>query len=217
VYSAYLETHLATSAASGGKPDRAVVRSWLAGLAMNANTSTAFLRAGGVPVVFVYQMDKLPASDWQAILTEFAAAGLPVRLVGDAPLPTYGSVMWGNHQYNPNFKTPAELDAFNRDRRLSSRAPAVLKGATPALFAATVSPGFDGSRIYGTRFPVIARGANGERYQATWDAAFSEDPDWVLVTSWNEWAEGTSVQPGQLNGDRALRQTTTNSATFRAS
>ncbi|MDQ1374063.1 MAG: hypothetical protein QOJ09_1401, partial [Actinomycetota bacterium] len=126
VYSAYLETHLATSSSSGGKPDKAVVRSWLAGLVMNAKSSSAFLRAGGIPVVFVYQMDKLPAADWQAILTEFAGAGLPVRLVGDAPLPTYGSVMWGNHQYNPNFKTPTELDAFNRDRRLSSRAAAVL-------------------------------------------------------------------------------------------
>jgi hypothetical protein len=60
----------------------------------------------------------------------------------------------------------------------------------------------------------VSRGANGERYQLTWDAALANDPDWVLVTSWNEWYEGTVVQPSVRAGDLALLQTKANAATF---
>ena len=30
-------------------------------------------------------------------------------------------------------------------------------------------------------------------------------PDWVLITSWNEWFEGTSVEPSVEYGDLALQ------------
>jgi len=41
--------------------------------------------------------------------------------------------------------------------------------------------------------PVVDR-QGGRRYDDTWAAALSGAPDWVVVTSWNEWFEGTSVE-----------------------
>ena len=34
-------------------------------------------------------------------------------------------------------------------------------------------------------------------------------PEWVLITSWNEWYETTNVAPGTTTGTRALDQTRT--------
>jgi len=62
----------------------------------------------------------------------------------------------------------------------------------------------------------VDRGPAGERYQATWDAALASDPDWILVTSWNEWYEGTAVEPSVRFGDLALRQTADNAAAWKA-
>jgi hypothetical protein len=54
---------------------------------------------------------------------------------------------------------------------------------------------------------VVNRGANGETYAGTWEAALASPAEWVVVTSWNEWFEGTAVEPGTSAGDLALRQT----------
>ena len=32
-------------------------------------------------------------------------------------------------------------------------------------------------------------------------------PDWVLITSWNEWHEGSEIEPSVENGDRELKTT----------
>ena len=42
------------------------------------------------------------------------------------------------------------------------------------------------------------------------------NPDWVLVTSWNEWMETTQVAPSEQSGWRALNQTATWAGRFQA-
>jgi hypothetical protein len=60
----------------------------------------------------------------------------------------------------------------------------------------------------------VARGEAGERYLASWEAALAAQPDWIMITSWNEWFEGTSVEPSIGHGDLALRQTAEQAARF---
>ncbi|MFN3422855.1 MAG: hypothetical protein ACK40X_14170 [Armatimonadota bacterium] len=40
-----------------------------------------------------------------------------------------------------------------------------------------------------------------------WEAAIEANPDWVLITSWNEWHEGSEIEPSVENGDRELKTT----------
>jgi len=93
-------------------------------------------------------------------------------------------------------------------------APADAMG--PRLFAATVSPGYDDRNARGADRPVAPRGSNGERYAASWTAAMTAAPDWVVITSWNEWFEGTAVQPSENFGDMASRQTADLASRFRS-
>ncbi|MGH2792879.1 MAG: glycoside hydrolase family 99-like domain-containing protein, partial [Actinomycetota bacterium] len=126
----------------------------------------------------------------------------------------YGAVQWGVHQYNPNFMTSAELAQWNRDTMLDARLLATGDATGPHLTVATVSPGYNDRRLRGNANPIVERGSAGERYLASWDAAVAGDPDWILVTSWNEWYEGTHIEPSVLYGDLALRQTAERTALF---
>jgi hypothetical protein len=220
VVSGYLETATANAVASELlAPQTFFVTRWLAELIDRA-ASPAFLRADGVPVVFVYQMAKLPASEWRVVLSTLESTGRSVRLVGDATSPAYRDVEWGLHRYNPNVEngrvmSESDLAAWNDRWSVDVRAGALTgAGGATRLFAATVSPGYTSPGLLSFG-PRVDRGADGERYQDNWDATVGADPDWVLVTSWNEWFEATAVQPSVAYGDRALQQTSINAAAFR--
>jgi glycoprotein endo-alpha-1,2-mannosidase len=179
--------------------------------ALTRSSNSAFLKAQGKPVVFVFGMSSFPATIWRAAIE---AVGGNVLLVGDTTDPAYAPVAWGVHRYSVT-SSPDQLTAWSKDTAIAERAPAALDSSVrPRLVAGTVSPGFDDSRLRGNTNPVVPR-AGGTRYSATWDAALAGQPDWVLVTSWNEWYEDTSVEPGTTNGDTSLHQTAARSTEWK--
>jgi hypothetical protein len=83
----------------------------------------------------------------------------------------------------------------------------------PKLWLATISPGWDDLRA-GCRADVRVPNTphrrdreNGALYQATFDAALSSNPDWLLLSSFNEWVEGTYIEPSAQYGDKYLEMT----------
>jgi hypothetical protein len=59
--------------------------------------------------------------------------------------------------------------------------------------------------------------ADGSYYQATWDGALASNPSWaVMVSTFNEWAESTQIEPSVQFGDQYLQITRLNAETFRA-
>ncbi|NJN99052.1 MAG: hypothetical protein HC875_35645, partial [Anaerolineales bacterium] len=56
--------------------------------------------------------------------------------------------------------------------------------------------------------PLTAATAKmGALYRATFDAALTSNPDWLLLSSFNEWVEGTYIEPGVQYGDKYLELT----------
>ena len=49
-----------------------------------------------------------------------------------------------------------------------------------------------------------------------WRAAIAAVPDWVLLTSWNEWHEGSEIEPSVEYGSRILDETAAFSREFLA-
>ena len=60
-----------------------------------------------------------------------------------------------------------------------------------------VGPGYDGRRA-GEAAVGRAR-HNGATYDALWTAALAASPDAVTVTSFNEWGEGTQIEPAAVH------------------
>lgn len=168
----------------------------------------AWLRAERRPVLFLYlqALRDLPARDWRRAAGEaFLVGDVSPREAGD--FAAWAPFMDGIHVYvlAPYVKgmSPAQMTDW-ADRTY----PVWRRMIGDRLFCATVIPGFDDTRVPGRSppRPTVAR-AGGATYRALWDAAIRHDADWVVVTSFNEWHEGSEIEPSREYGDRYLRLT----------
>ncbi len=83
----------------------------------------------------------------------------------------------------------------------------------PKLWLATITPGWDDLRsrckadVRVPNQPHRRDRENGVLYQATFDAALQSNPDWLLLSSFNEWVEGTYIEPSVFYEDKYLEMT----------
>jgi hypothetical protein len=83
------------------------------------------------------------------------------------------------------------------------------------LWVATVMPGYNDVKIRpATGFATDREG--GAYYERAWQAAIDSTPRWIVVNSFNEWPEGSYIEPSSAFGDRFLALTATWSARFKA-
>jgi hypothetical protein len=54
----------------------------------------------------------------------------------------------------------------------------------------------------------------GLTYRALWQEEIAAAPDYVLITSWNEWHEGSEIEPSVEYGARILDDTAAFSRAF---
>ena len=63
------------------------------------------------------------------------------------------------------------------------------------LFVPSVGPGYDDSRIRPWNRANTKHRDGGKYYEGMWRAALAVSPDMVTITSYNEWGEGTQIEP----------------------
>jgi hypothetical protein len=63
------------------------------------------------------------------------------------------------------------------------------------LCAPSVGPGYDGRRA--GEASGLRQRSNGATYDRLWNAALAASPDIVTITSYNEWGEGTQIEPAR--------------------
>jgi hypothetical protein len=172
-------------------------------------SSPAFLSIHDKPVVFFYVRvaEKFTIAAWQSVFAALDARGRSVFAIGDRLDPAYLQAFDGLHAYNPVGMT---LDETARQYAAASLA-ARLAGD---LFAATVIPGYE-EGYPGATGPVAPR-ADGATYHAYWDIARASKPQWILITSWNEWHEGSEIEPSVEFGAAYLEFTGEEAAAWRA-
>ena len=188
--------------------------------------SGAFLEAWGRPVVFVYSAEAHGRGPgfWDEVRMILGDRWGEVFLIGDYRSPGYNGVFDGVHTYiELDLETAEQLydhyagwryascyDSFEEALRAASEGELKL---SRRIACGTVVPGYDDRKI---RSPgrFLDRGG-GSVYEAYWDAVEAASLDWVLITSWNEWHEGTEIEPSIEEGSLALRLTAERSAAFK--
>lgn len=158
----------------------------------------------GRPVLFAFGMWDLSSTDWKAytaLLQDLNPFIIGERSGVDYPVD-------GLYQYDPNIVSTADLQA-RTDRAVdTSRLTSVIDPSVrQLLWAASVGPGFDNRASASLLKRRYTSRDGGARYDQTWAIALDSQPDWVLVTSWNEWYEQTHIAPGTRTGSAALEQT----------
>jgi len=78
-----------------------------------------------------------------------------------------------------------------------------------------VIPGYDDTKI---RKPGLAvQRYDAELYRVQWEEAIKADPNWILITSFNEWHEGSEIEPSLEYKQRYLELTGKYAKRFKAS
>ena len=157
----------------------------------------AHLKLNGKPVVFVYgrAVQEIGLMGWRSALKQINAEYKGgVAAIGDQFGYGAARVFDGLHTYNTaghlQGREPVEA------RRWASETYASwvqLADGAGKLCAITVIPGYDDTKI---RKPGLAvKRYDGQLYRAQWEEAIKADPHWILITSFNEWHEGSEIEP----------------------
>jgi hypothetical protein len=157
----------------------------------------AHLKINRKPVVFVYgrALGQLGLTGWREVIeivNKQYKEG--VTAIGDQFSKDAAGVFDGVHTYNTagslRGMSPADVRKWASGKYQSWVQLADEAGKISAL---TVIPGYDDTKI---RKPGLAVGRyETELYRVQWEEAIKADPDWILITSFNEWHEGSEIEP----------------------
>lgn len=153
----------------------------------------AFLRKDGRPAIFFWRQQTFSPDAWQQIRAQIDP-GWGSFWIAEGTTAEYFGAFDGLHLYNIAW-SPAPEGPLQTWAARTAQAAAI---HGPRHFVPTIMPGYDDLALRGG----FARDReSGAYYQATMAAALAVQPSWaVLITSWNEWPEGTQIEPSVSYG-----------------
>jgi hypothetical protein len=163
------------------------------------------MRLDGRPLIVVWASGTVPLEDWQDVFGQLRSDGLDAAYLAMGYEAGFLEVFDGLHEYGV-FGIENLAQVYQTTARQIHNYPILQDEPTPKIWAATVQPGYDDRSIPG-REGTLQQRLNGDFYRSTWDAAIASDPDWIFITSWNEWWENTHIESGELYGDQYLEIT----------
>ena len=184
--------------------------------------SKAFLKVDGKPVIFMYGrvVYQTPVALWPEIVQGVRARAGDFALIADGYQTSYAYLFDGLHTYDPAGLSPDiwnNLRPENLSRLRAWAASHYEKGVKTArqhgrIACVMVVPGCDARKAY--KIKEQSDRLDGQTYRTLWDEALKAQPDWVLITSWNEWPEGSEIEPSLELGDKYLQITAEYSQRF---
>ncbi|KXZ56938.1 hypothetical protein GPECTOR_1g846 [Gonium pectorale] len=163
--------------------------------------SPALLRYNGRPVYYVYDSYRLPASEWSQLLKP-RDSSLSVRgTVADG----FFLGLWLNQNDGEENLLPSGFEGFYT----YFASDQVSYGSNPAnwprmltwaqqhglLFVPSIGPGYNDGKIRPWNRGATRPRDDGERYRRLWDIIRGLGLHFVSITSYNEWGEGTQIEP----------------------
>ncbi|MBU0493583.1 MAG: glycoside hydrolase family 99-like domain-containing protein [Chloroflexi bacterium] len=192
------------------------ILAWLRYAMSEYGDHPAYMRVDDKPAFVIWASSTVSNDTWGNIRTQLRAEGLDAFLLaqfaGEWPTLDSLDLFDGLYQYNilNVMHSNDQVDMLCRVYASTGRAvryhPLLMDTPTLRLWAATVQPGYDDHLIPGRTTPILDR-QDGALYRATFDAALQSDPDWIFITSWNEWWEHTYIEPSELYGDQYVQIT----------
>jgi hypothetical protein len=165
--------------------------------------SPAFFKHDNKPVIFIYGRAMGQLGDkWEDVIEEVKRLRKGnVLFIADSLNSRWLDFFDGLHEYNPVGAILAKADMYRRYR--SCKDVCAKRGK---ISCATVIPGYDDSNVRPNN-PLIRLRDDGKLYRELWESAIKADVDWVLICSFNEWHEGTEIEPSVEYGRFYLQLT----------
>lgn len=152
-----------------------------------------FIRWNNRPVVFIWATGRISSDRWKAILSKVRQNAGPAYFIGMGCDSADMDVFDGMHDYTVN--QAADVGAYEKRCGKKTVAHFMLSNTKQRkIWVATAMPGYDDTAILNRSTHLVVPRNNGAYYAETLNAAINSKPDWIVVTSWNEWAENTHIE-----------------------
>jgi glycoprotein endo-alpha-1,2-mannosidase len=136
------------------------------------------------PVFYLFAASRLPSADLKTAIAGLRGTADDAIVMIHSPRAVSATRVGADGVYT--YDALASPDTF---------APLVAAcKAADIICSPSVAPGFDNSHAVATGVQTVDRAA-GARYDSMWQAALSSGSEWVSVTSFDEWHEGTQIEP----------------------
>jgi len=165
----------------------------------------AVLKVEGKPVVLIWGTWGYFPENWQETFNMLEAEGLSAfYLVSGQTGPRYLGPFKCLEEYTLVDIKDNQLSSHNQELRGRVENYNNHYPESPAQWHATIMPGFDERHIPGRDVPPGSAGwkerDNGNYYRMTFEAALASNPNWIHITSFNELAEHSHIEPMQEFG-----------------
>lgn len=153
--------------------------------AATVEQDVAYLRTLGIADYYVWASTWVPDADWAALNARLTG----VRLLANTPFPARAAAgrFAGLYTYDVLLYDGSQFGRMcDGARRLR------------LVCAPSVGPGYDARRA--TADTRVRSRRDGRTYDHMWSAAVRAGADVVTITSYNEWHEGTQIEPARPAG-----------------
>lgn len=175
----------------------------------NYTDHPAWLKINGQPVVFVYgrAVNEIGLDGWKWMIQKVnEQRSQDVVFIGDRISKEASEIFHGLHTYNITGAIQGKSKQEIR-KWAGKNYPEWVTVAGDKISCLTIIPGFDDTELDRPKPRPTTSRHNGETYRILWEEAIAANPDWILITSFNEWHEGSEIEPSVENGNRALNIT----------
>lgn len=156
--------------------------------------------ATGLPMVYVYDSYRTSAEEWAAVLLP---KGKHTVRGTSADALVIGLLLWTKDResiVSSGFDGAYTYFASEESKESASHAShwadlADFYADHGLLFIPSVGPGYDDEDVRPWNGVATRKRKEGGRFRASLEAARDADPLFVSVTSFNEWHEGTQIEP----------------------
>lgn len=160
------------------------------------------MKVDGKPLIVIWASATVPLETWGRVFASLRDEGLDAVYLSMGYNPGDLEVFDGLHDYGV-FTYPDLNQTYQSTARAVQYYSLLADQPVSKIWAATVQPGYDDT-LQPTREGLIQERENGDYYRFTWEAALKSSPDWIFITTWNEWWEHTHIEPGELYGDEYI-------------
>jgi Glycosyl hydrolase family 99 len=159
----------------------------------------AYLTVNNKPVIFFWQNNRYTVETWTAIRNAVDPYHNSIWIAEGTNL-DYLRVFDGLHLYTIAWSADPRATNVTWGQRVREKA---IELGSFKYFVGTAMAGWNDTLLHRSGSFVRDR-ANGDYFRSSFTGVTQANADWAIITSFNEWAEGTQIEPSITYGDDYL-------------
>lgn len=171
----------------------------------------AYLKVNGKPVIFYYGTSLLTVREWDYVFQKLREEGYEAVHIAEGINPLLLTHFTGIYEWIPLWIESARITSWDRLREISKILREYASLYPGKVFLAGVWPGFNDEGVngwgYGTRRYLGGERFGGTLYENQWRVILEEKPHAVMITTFNDWNEGTEIEPSLEYGFKFMEIT----------